>query len=121
MLRKIEAKAERVDVAGRTRIVRKVARLAPIAACVLALATVTATKAIEARKIRPSAPDDEAIVRTVLNRISGRPGLDVSAVSATAQDGSLVLTGRIATIFDRREIERMAAGVQGVVALVDRM
>jgi len=92
-----------------------------IAACVVFSTSFNVSIAVEARKVRPSAPDDESIVRTVLNRLSGRPGLDVSAVSATSQSGSLVLTGRVRTIFEQREVERLAAGVPGVVALANRL
>src|SRR2546428_434448 len=92
-----------------------------LAAWVVVLAAATASISVEARKVRLPAPDDETIVRTVLNRLSGRPGLDVSAVSATAQEGTLVLTGRVATLFDRHEVERLASGVSGVVALANRL
>jgi hyperosmotically inducible protein len=76
---------------------------------------------VEATKVRPAAPDDAAVTTNVLARISGRPGLDVSAVSASVSEGALTLQGSVATIFDRSEIERLASGVRGVVLVRNQL
>jgi osmotically-inducible protein OsmY len=82
---------------------------------------VSAARAVEAWKVRSAPPDDAALVEAVLARISGRPGLDVSAVTATASAGALQLSGKVASLFDRGEIEHLASGVRGVLTIDDRM
>lgn len=79
------------------------------------------TPGLEARKVRAPAPDDETLLSTVLTRISGRPGLDVSAVTVSAAGGTLLLSGTVATLFDRGEVERLASGVRGVAAIDNRV
>jgi len=91
------------------------------AALLTAILAAAPVGAVEAVKMRPPAPGDPEITDGVLNRISGRPGLDVSAVTAEVTAGVLKLSGSVATLFDRREVERLASGVRGVVSIDDRI
>ena len=94
-----------------------------VAASALALLVVATTAgfAVEARKVRGPAPDDPSIAATVLSRVSGRPGLDVSAVTVEVEKGAVVLSGSVASLFDRSEVERLASGVRGVAGVENRL
>ncbi|MBI3450991.1 MAG: BON domain-containing protein [Acidobacteria bacterium] len=99
---------------------RRIVEVLGTAFALLAIA-VTAVFAVEARPVRGPAPDDATIATAVLARVSGRPGLDVSAVTAEVTAGGLVLTGTVSSLFDRSEVERLASGVRGVAGVDNQL
>jgi osmotically-inducible protein OsmY len=76
---------------------------------------------VEAWSPRSAAPDDATLVRVVQGRISGRPGLDVSRVSVAVEAGALDLSGTVATLHERAEVERLASAVRGLVSVRNRI
>ncbi len=90
------------------------------AALLVACAAATAV-AVEVRKIRPPAPDDETLRQAVLMRISGRVGVDVSRVTVSASAGTVALSGAMPTLHERSELERYASQVYGVTSIDNRV
>lgn len=91
------------------------------AAATLFLLAFTTAQAVEVRRITPPVPDDATMASMVVNRISGRPGLDVSGVEAAVRDAVLTLSGSAADIYTKREVERLAAAVRGLRAVENRI
>lgn len=91
----------------------------PILICLhLSAATVGA---VETWRPTAPAPDDETLVRTVTMRISGRPGIHVSTVQVEVRDGTLRLGGSVPDLHSRREVERLASSVRGLVAIENNL
>lgn len=95
--------------------------LGSCAALALTLLAGTEARAVELRRITGPAPDDATLEKTVMNRISGRPGLDVSGIEAEVRDAALTLSGTVADLHTKREVERLAAAIRGLLSLENRM
>jgi osmotically-inducible protein OsmY len=88
---------------------------------VLAAAGDAGPRAVETIKIGAAAPDDATLLRNVQSRIAGRPGVDASRVQAAVERGALSLTGTVASLYEREEIEKQAASVRGLAAVDNKI
>ncbi len=95
--------------------------LGACAAAALVLLAGTEAPAVEVRRITPPVPDDATLEKMVMDRISGRPGLDVSGIEATVRDAALTLSGTVEDLHTKREVERFAAAIRGLLSLENRI
>lgn len=77
--------------------------------------------AVEVRKIRPGQPDDRTLVREVRQRLTGRLRLNLRGIVIDVQEGHLILSGRVPSLYDAMEAERLSAAIRGLRSITNRI
>lgn len=95
--------------------------MAIAASAILAAGWVSPAGAVEVRKIRPGQPDDATLEEEVRMRLTGRPGLELRGIEVDVQDGHLTLSGRVPSLRDASEAERLSAAVRGLLSITNRI
>lgn len=101
---------------------RSLLRAAGVAAILAAAAWIgPGPLAVEVRKIRTEHPDDATLRQEVLDRLVGRPGLELRDVEAEVTDGRLVLSGTVGSLHEASEAERLSTAVRGLVSIKNQI
>lgn len=74
-------------------------------------------RAVEVRKIEPPQPDDATLEADVRRQIAGRPDVEIGRIKVGVAGGVLSLTGTVDSLWDRSEVERLAAEIRGLKSI----